>query len=130
MHYNDISRLKLSSEVLGPIETNIEFPVSTKRKEINAISSFKVNHDYNGFNQYTMTIFHNFKNNKTTLTKTDQLLIPIARKENLGNVTKNYWTTDLRNNNSPSKLNKISHASKLKPFSNPNSSKNINTKLK
>ena len=131
MCYNDIFRLKLSSEaLLGPIETNIEFPVTSKRKDVSTFSNLKATNEHTGLNHFSMTSFHNFKNSKATIIKTDQVLIPQNQKDNLSYLSKNYWTGDIRNNASPSKLNKISVPPKQKPFSNPNSSKNLYTKLK
>jgi len=131
MHNHDFSRLKLCSEAFGFPERNIiDFPISTKRKEINQLSTLKGNNDYAGFNQFTMSIFRNFKNNKPSLVKTDQLLIRDNQKDNFGYMTKSYMTTYIRNNYSPSKSNKTGIPNKDKHFSMPNSSREINTKTK
>jgi len=128
---NDISKPKLCSELLlGSIETNIEFPVTSKRKDISSFSSLKLTNEFPGFNQYTtMTSFHTNKN-KAASVKTDQMLIPHLQKDNIGYLTKNYWTSDSKKNASPSKHTKITVPSRLKPFSDTHLLKNLKPKLK
>ncbi len=105
--------------------------MTSKRKDFSSMTSLKATNDFPGLNQFTISSFNSFKNNKATLIKKDhQSLIPQIQKDNLNYLNKNYWTSDIRNNASPSKLSKISLPTKLKPFSNPNSSKTLNTKLK
>lgn len=106
--------------------------MTSKRKDFSNMSSVKATNDFSGLNQFIITGFNNFKNNKASLIKTDhQSLIPNNnQKDNLSYLTKNYWTSDIRSNDTPSKLSKISIPSKLKPFSNPDSLKTLNAKLK
>ena len=128
MNNNDISRLKLSNEFLGPNEGNIDNPPNIRRKDTFGTNSIRTNNEFTPYNQFTLSTFNTFKTNKATLLKNDQLL-PSSHKDNLGYLTKNYWTNDLKGNASPTRLNKLNVPSKLKAFSNSNSSKTLN-KLK
>lgn len=124
---NEFSKLKLSSELLGTFEVNSDNRNILKRNYFSSFTSVKSNNEYNGVNQFTITSFNNFKNNKGNLSKTDMLLIPGKQKDTClnGNSTKNYWTTDIRNNASPTRISVLNAPSNLKNFANKNHSKNI-----
>lgn len=127
---------------------NLDVYLYSKRKEPTFTNSFKLNNNYNSkngngiFNQFTSTAFTQFKSNKNPLIKSDQLLMPnnynnnnlnaninnnTARKDNISNLAKNYWASDIRTSASPTKLHRLSvTSSKPKNFSITNSSKFLN----
>lgn len=134
MNNNEISKIKLSTEILGTNEAaNFEPSIilNSKRKDTAQMMVQKLNsNDAINFNQFTFTSFNTFKSNKANFNKKIEQINPnYDQKDNLGFLTKNYWATDLRNNLSPTRLSKGSIPTKFKSVINSNSSKVLN-KLK
>jgi len=124
---NEFSKIKLSSELLETFEINTDNRNILKRNYFSSFTSVKSNNESNGVNQFTITAFNNFKNNKGNVLKSDMLILPSKPKDSclIGNPTKNYWTTDIKNNASPTRISVFNAQSNLKNLSNKNQSKNI-----
>ncbi len=117
---------KLDNHLYRKRKDPFSFSNSMKNNNTNTINP--INNNENGvFNQFTLTAFNSFKTNKNILIKSDQSLmsgnymnnnitLKTNRKENIGNSTKNNWSTDIRGSASPTKLIRISAPSSKKKF--------------